>query len=228
MRLHSASQDVRDIEPFTSMKTSGEPSNLRQRRVLRYDDDDDEDVPKQLLPGILKVKNNVQALKRSSNDENTPKNVKFFPKFVTSPAQQPLIPINQNRDPRRTVQLLISSSGAPKTLNQTSRFEQQNSDGINPTVAVKNILHNKILMDQSRVNKMKEKIESLEATVSTLKGELGYVTTIMDQMRNLSTVFHRLKAAACIWVFALFSERLKINFINPNKSRTQIQAAAFI
>ena len=42
-------------------------------------------------------------------------------------------------------------------------------------------------MDQSKVNKMKEKIESLEATVSTLKGELGYVTTIMDQMRNLSS-----------------------------------------
>ena len=43
-----------------------------------------------------------------------------------------------------------------------------------------------------------------------------------------TTVFHRLKAAACIWVFALFSERLKINFINPNKRRTQIEAAAFI
>ena len=169
------------------MKTSGEPSNLRQRKVIRYDDDDDEDVPKQLLPGILKVRNHLQIEKRSSNDENPLKTVKFFPKFVTSPAKKPLIPINQNQDPRLKVQLLMSSSDVSKTLNQTSRFEQQNSDNISPTVAIKNILHNKILMDQSKVNKMKKKIESLEATVSTLKGELGYVTTIMDQMRNLSS-----------------------------------------
>ena len=76
MRLHSASQDVRDIEPFTSMKTSGEPSNLRQRKVIRYDDDNDENVPKQLLPGILKVRNHLQIEKRLRNDENPLKTVK--------------------------------------------------------------------------------------------------------------------------------------------------------
>ena len=148
---------------------------------------------KQLSSGIIKVKNRLQAPNRSSNGENSPKGVKKtkkkpFPKLVTSTAQKPLIPINQNQDSRRKVQFLVSSSDAPKTLNRTLRFEQQNLDGISPTVAIKNILHNKILMDNSQVNKMKEKIESLEATVSTLKSELKFKTTIMDQIRNLSGV----------------------------------------